>query len=317
MIDAFGRDLRYLRISITDRCNFRCQYCIPEDGIEAISHEDLLSFEEISELVAHFVKLGVTKIRLTGGEPLVRKDVVELIRMISSHTEVNDIALTTNGTRLKEMAQDLKDAGLNRVNISLDSLKDDRFKWITRGGDLNDAVEGIEEAKRVGLGIKINCVINKGINDDEIVDFMNLTISEGFDVRFIELMPIGETADYAKKYFYSNQLILKNHADLKAVQASDTSSPASYYQYKNGKGRVGLISPLSCNFCANCNRMRLTSDGKLKPCLHSDIEIDLKEALRNGEDVDQLIMHGVDVKPEKHLLDEHKYIVRTMNKIGG
>ena len=317
MIDAFGRDLRYLRISITDRCNFRCQYCMPEDGIEAISHEDLLSFEEISELVAHFVKLGVTKIRLTGGEPLVRKDVVELIRMISSHSEVNDIALTTNGTRLKEMAEDLKDAGLNRVNISLDSLKADRFKWITRGGDLYDVIEGIEAAKKVGLGIKINCVINKGINDDEIDDFINLTNSEGFDVRFIELMPIGETADYAKKYFYSNQLILKNHPDLKAVQAADTSSPASYYQYKNGKGRVGLISPLSCNFCANCNRMRLTSDGKLKPCLHSDIEIDLKEALRNGEDVNQLIMHGVDVKPEKHLLDEHKYIVRTMNKIGG
>lgn len=317
MIDAFGRDLRYLRISITDRCNFRCQYCMPEDGIESISHEDLLSFEEISTLVSHFVKLGVTKIRLTGGEPLVRKDVVSLIKMISSHKEVNDIALTTNAALLKDMAKDLKDAGLNRVNISLDSLKADRFSWITRGGKLENVYKGIEEAKKVGLGIKINCVINKGINDDEIDDFIQLTIDEGFDVRFIELMPIGETAEYAKKYFYSNQLILKNHPNLKAVKAEDMSSPASYYQCKDAKGRVGLISPLSCNFCANCNRMRLTSDGKLRPCLHSDIEIDLKEALRKGDDIDELIQTVVDIKPEKHLLEEHKYIVRTMNKIGG
>lgn len=317
MKDTFGRDLSYLRISITDRCNYRCRYCMPEEGVNALNHDEILSYEEIAQLIPYFIKLGVRKIRLTGGEPTVRKDVVDLVRYIASFPEIEDIALTTNGSLLKSMAVELKQAGLHRLNISIDSLKEDRFSWISRTGKLSDVLEGIDLAKHIGLGIKLNCVISKGINDDEIDDFIQLTKTWGVDVRFIELMPIGDTADYAIQHFVSNQSILEARPYLVPTIAKDLSSPASYYRFENALGRVGLISPLSCNFCANCNRLRLTPDGKLKPCLHSDIEIDLRTPLRNNEDVMPYILEAIKVKPEKHLLEAHQYIVRSMNKIGG
>lgn len=317
MIDQFGRDLRYLRIALTDRCNYRCRYCMPEEGIQQLAHHELLTLEELYHVVHLFVTLGVTKLRLTGGEPLVRSDMMNFLGSVSQLKPLEDIALTTNGAYLKKMAADLKRHGLHRVNVSLDTLREDRFRYITQTGQLTDVLEGIEEAKRVGLKIKINTVINKGINDDEIADFIQLTKDWGVDVRFIELMPIGDNVEYATKHFYSNETILKNFPELNAIASDDPSSPARYFQYQDAKGRVGLISPLSCNFCSQCNRLRLTPEGLLKPCLHSDIEIDLKTPLREGKDILPYIMEAVRVKPERHLLEQHKTIVRNMSQIGG
>jgi len=317
MRDQFNRDLNYLRVSITDRCNLRCAYCMPEEGVEHMPHEELLSYEELYTVIEEFVKLGVKKLRITGGEPLVRKDVVNFIEKVASLRQLNDIAMTTNGIGLVDLAEPLKKAGLHRVNVSLDTLNPERYKYITRGGDLNKVLKGILIAKEVGLKVKINCVVNKGINDDEVERFIQLTDRWGVDVRFIELMPIGQNVKYAQEHFYSNELIIKQFPDLIPVIAEDPSSPARYYQLKGAKGKVGLISPLSCNFCAYCNRLRLTPDGKLKPCLHSDIEIDLKNALRNNQDILPLILKSYEIKPEKHLLDKHKMIVRQMSQIGG
>jgi len=317
MRDQFNRDLNYLRVSITDRCNLRCAYCMPEEGVEHMPHDELLSYEELYIVIEEFVKLGVKKLRITGGEPLVRKDVVSFIEKVASLKQLNDIAMTTNGILLKQLALPLKKAGLHRVNISLDTLNHERYKYMTRGGQLRNVLEGIHAAREAGLKIKLNCVVNKGINDDEIGQFIQLTKDWGIDVRFIELMPIGQNIKYAKDHFYSNEMILNQFPELKHIEAEDPSSPARYYQLDGAKGKVGLISPLSCNFCAYCNRLRLTPDGKLKPCLHSDIEIDLKTALRNNQDILPLILKSYEIKPEKHLLDEHKMIVRQMSQIGG
>lgn len=317
MRDQFNRDLTYLRVSITDRCNLRCTYCMPVEGVETMPHDELLSYEELYSVIEKFVSLGVKKLRITGGEPLVRKDVVKFIEQVAKLDKLEDIAMTTNGLLLKKLALPLKKAGLHRVNISLDTLDQNRYKLMTRGGELKSVLEGIQTAKEVGLKIKLNCVVNKGINDDEVGRFIQLTQDWGVDVRFIELMPIGQNIQYAQEHFYSNEIILNQFPELKPVKAEDPSSPARYYQLDGAKGKVGLISPLSCNFCAYCNRLRLTPDGKLKPCLHSDIEIDLKTALRNNQDILPLILESYQIKPEKHLLDEHKMIVRQMSQIGG
>lgn len=317
MRDQFNRDLTYLRVSITDRCNLRCTYCMPVEGVETMPHDELLSYEELYSVIEKFVSFGVKKLRITGGEPLVRKDVVKFIEQVAKLDKLEDIAMTTNGLLLKELALPLKKAGLHRVNISLDTLDQNRYKLMTRGGELKSVLEGIQTAKEVGLKIKLNCVVNKGINDDEVGRFIQLTQDWGVDVRFIELMPIGQNIQYAQEHFYSNEIILNQFPELKPVKAEDPSSPARYYQLDGAKGKVGLISPLSCNFCAYCNRLRLTPDGKLKPCLHSDIEIDLKTALRNNQDILPLILESYQIKPEKHLLDEHKMIVRQMSQIGG
>lgn len=317
MYDQYNRDLTYLRVSITDRCNLRCTYCMPEEGVESMLHDELLSYEELYTVIETFVGLGVKKLRITGGEPLVRKDVVLFVKKVAQLKQLEDIAMTTNGILLKEFAKPLKEAGLHRVNISLDTLNHDRFKLMSRGGHLKNVLEGIQAAREAGLKIKINCVVNKGINDDEIGDFIQLTNDWGVDVRFIELMPIGKNISYAQEHFYSNELILSHHPELKEVKADDPSSPARYYKLEDAKGKVGLISPLSCNFCAFCNRLRLTPDGKLKPCLHSDIEIDLKTPLRANSDILPLILEAYKIKPEKHLLDEHQTIIRQMSQIGG
>jgi cyclic pyranopterin phosphate synthase len=242
---------------------------------------------------------------------------VNFIESVARIKTLEDLSMTTNGLLLKTYAKALKEKGLHRVNVSLDTLRPDRFSLLTRGGNLQDVLDGIETAKQVGLGVKLNCVVNKGINEDEIDDFIQLTKTWGFDVRFIELMPIGDNLDYAKEHFYSNDQILLKHPELVPVKADDPSSPARYYQMDGAKGKVGLISPLSCKFCAQCNRLRLTPDGKLKPCLHSDLEIDLKTPLRNGEDILPYIQEALDVKPEKHLLDDHQTILRQMSRIGG
>lgn len=316
--DSFGRNINYLRISLTDRCNLRCKYCMPECGVDKFNHDDMLSLEEIYEITKSFVSLGVDKIRFTGGEPLVRKGMVELVAKVAKLDGVKDIAMTTNGLLLKRFAKDLKDAGLNRVNVSLDSLDPDKYKEITRGGNIEDFLSGIEEAKRVGLEpIKINTVLIGGFNDSEIKTLVNLTIDEKIDVRFIELMPIGEAASWSKERFISNDIILETVKDLIPVEREDHSSPATYYKLPGAKGKVGIINPVSCKFCDNCNRVRLTAEGILKLCLHSNKEINLREALREGRDVKKLILESVLKKEESHHLEDGEYTDRNMNQIGG
>lgn len=318
MKDSYGREINYLRISLTDRCNLRCIYCMPQRGIEKVSHEDILILEEVYEITEAFVDLGINKIRFTGGEPLTRKGIVNLIEKVSKLSGVKDLAMTTNGILLEKFSASLKEAGLNRVNISLDTLKEEKYAYITRGGKLEEILKGIEEARKVGLTpIKINTVLIGGFNDDEIIDFVKLTEKEEIDVRFIELMPVGEAAPWAKEKFVSNSMVLDKVKELVPVEREDNSSPAVYYKLPNGKGRVGLINPITCKFCENCNRIRLTSQGKLKLCLHSNKEIDIKEALRNGEDIKKLITKSILKKEESHKLEEGKYINRNMNQIGG
>lgn len=318
MKDSFGREINYLRISLTDRCNLRCKYCMPEDGVSKFPHDEILTLEELYEIIRVFVELGINKIRFTGGEPLARKGIIELIAKVSKLDKVKDLAMTTNGILLKEYAMDLKKAGLNRVNISLDTLDEEKYRTITRGGSLNKVLEGIEEAKKVGLTpIKINTVLIGGFNDDEVESLVNLTEKENIDVRFIELMPIGEAANWAKEKFISNNKILEKIDTLISVPREDVSSPAVYYKLPNGKGKVGIINPISCKFCENCNRVRLTSQGRLKLCLHSNNEIDIKEALNKGQDLKKLILESIEKKEESHHLEEGKYIKRNMNQIGG
>ncbi len=318
MRDSFGRKITYLRISLTDRCNYRCIYCMPQRGIDdKLDHEDMLSLEEMYVLIKDFVELGINKIRFTGGEPLVRRGIVDLVGKVNKLEGIKELTMTTNGQLLKQMAGPLKEAGLNRVNISLDTLDPVKFVEITRCGDLNAVLEGIDEAINVGLTpVKINTVLIGGINDNEIRDLIDFT-KRGIDVRFIELMPIGEAANFAKERFVSTNLVLETVKELVPIEREDKSSPATYYVLPGVKGKVGLINPISCKFCENCNRVRLTSSGKLKLCLHSDREIDLKSALRNNEDIKKIIKDAIWTKEESHHLEDEQYIIRNMHQIGG
>lgn len=320
MLDREGREINYLRISTTDLCNLRCRYCTPEEGVSKRCHSEILSLEEIAEVVKASAKLGINKVRLTGGEPLVRKGIVELVRKISDIKGINEIALTTNGILLKQLAKPLKEAGLKRVNISIDTLKPDRYEYITRGGKLSDVLEGIEAAKKAGLyPLKFNVVLVKGFNDDEIEDFVNLTMDNEIDVRFIELMPIGENGEMSKENFIPNTLVLDKNPSLIPVSSSDKSAPAKYYKFEGGKGKIGLINPISSHFCSTCNRLRLTADGKIKPCLHSNEEIDIRRTLRENGDILSVISKAIRVKPKEHHINEDNYtpIDREMFQIGG
>ncbi|QEK11570.1 GTP 3',8-cyclase MoaA [Crassaminicella thermophila] len=321
MKDPFGRSINYLRVSVTDLCNLRCKYCMPKEGVYKRKHEQILSIEEIFKVVKASVNLGIEKVRITGGEPLVRKGMIHLIEKISNLEEIKDVALTTNGTLLKKYAKDLKHAGLKRVNISLDTLKAEKYSEITRGGRLGDVLEGIEEAKKIGLfPVKLNVVVIGGFNDDEIMDFVNLTIKENIEVRFIELMPIGQASKWAKSKFLSNDVLKYQLKDLIPVYEGDKSSPAQYFKFADAKGKVGFINPISHHFCKYCNRIRLTADGRLKPCLHSNKEIDLKSILRqkNGN-LEDMIKIAIYKKPKEHKLNEkdHQPIIRDMVRIGG
>ncbi len=318
MKDSFGREINYLRISLTDRCNLRCQYCMPEKGVDKLKHEDILTLEEIYEVIKVFVDLGINKIRFTGGEPLVRLGVVDLISKVSKLDGVKEIAMTTNGILLEKYAKSLKEAGLTRVNISLDTLDGEKYKEITRGGELEKVLNGIKAAKEVGLSpVKINTVLIGGFNEDEIADFVNLSMDEDMDIRFIELMPIGKPAGFAEDKFIPSSRILEAVDNLESVEAEDKSSPALYYRLAGAKGKIGIINPISCKFCKDCNRIRLTSTGKLKLCLHSNSEIDVKKAFENKEDVKKLIRDAILTKEEGHHLEDKEYISRNMNQIGG
>ena len=333
LIDNFGREISYLRVSITDRCNYRCIYCQSEKEFEFIPHQEILRFEEIVEIVQEGVNLGVTKVRITGGEPLVREGIVDFIRHLRKINKLEDISLTTNGFFLPEYAEKLKDAGLNRVNISLDSLQEEKYKKITRGGSLEKALKGIDSALKAGLlPIKINTVLIRGINDDEVEDFVRLALERPLNIRFIEFMPSGEEVinEFEDKFISVQEIkekLIKKYL-LNPIKISTANGPAKYYQIKGGQGTIGFITALSQHFCKTCNRIRLTSEGKLRPCLFSNKEIDIKKAIRNAKTDDKIIRskiirnnigEAVSIKPEDHKLNE-KFSNRDsfkMSKIGG
>lgn len=326
MNDTFKRNINYLRISVTDRCNLRCVYCMPENGVELADHEEVLQLEEIVKIVRSAVTVGIRKVRLTGGEPLVRKGITELISMINNIPEIDDIALTTNGILLPEMAGKLKKAGLKRVNISLDTLIPQKFSDITRGGQLSKVLLGVEKAREAGFDpVKINTVIIRGFNDDEMWDFVELSRKLPLHIRFIELMPIGASELWQEdSYISTNELIetIGSRYELVPEKEVAGSGPAKYYRVPGGSGTIGFISPISNHFCANCNRLRLTSEGQLRPCLQSPNEIDLRTPLRNGAsplEIANIIRLAVKNKPERHDMEvkgwgENK---RVMNQIGG
>lgn len=319
MKDSFCRNITYLRISITDLCNSRCIYCMPSDGVSKISHSDILSFEDIINIVQVSVELGITKFRITGGEPLVRKGVVGLIERMSSIEGVKDIGITTNGLLLTKYAKQLKDAGLKRINISLDTFSPEKYKKITRGSEIQKVLEGIDTALELGFKpVKLNVVAMKGFNDDEINDFADLTVNKPIDVRFIELMPIGSAHTDLPYEYLSSKEIMNIIGDLQACY--ENGSVAAYYKKPNAMGRIGFITPISNHFCHECNKIRLTSEGLLKPCLHTDQEVDLRPALETGdkEQLKSAITHAIMLKPEKHLLFQGATpIKREMNRIGG
>jgi cyclic pyranopterin phosphate synthase len=327
LTDNNNRRINYLRLSITDRCNLRCIYCMPEEGIDFLDHKDILRYEEILRVVRLSVKKGIRKVRLTGGEPLVRKGFIDFLKRLNQVDGLEEITLTTNGVLLKEYAGEIKKSGIHRVNISLDSLKPERFFSIT-GRDLFDKVwEGIKESELQGFNpIKINVVAIKGINDDEILDFARLTLEKPYHVRFIEHMPIGDNNNWSSEKFISILDIfnrIQTIDELKPIERKNgLDGPAQNYMLKGAKGTIGLIGALSNHFCAICNRLRLTADGHLRSCLFSDNEIDIRSPLRNGEDDDvllELLNKSIMEKPERHNLNKlgQRSCIRLMSSIGG
>lgn len=327
-IDLFGRTIDYLRISITDRCNFRCVYCMPSEGVKFQSHEQIMRYEEFIHVVQVAVKYGVTKIRITGGEPLVRPGVVDFVAMLRSIPEIQDISMTTNGFFLTKYAADLKKAGLNRVNVSLDTLNPHLFSKITRGGDFQKTWEGIITAEEAGLSpIKLNVVAVRGMNDGEFLDFANLTLRHNWQVRFIELMPVKNQVPWGEGFpdpqdgYISTSEMKKMILGLQPDQSNEWfgNGPAKIFQLPGALGHVGFISALEEeHFCKRCNRMRLTADGNLRPCLMSDEEIPLLAALRAGENIEPLFADAIIRKPKKHdLINHHQPQNRSMMQIGG
>jgi cyclic pyranopterin phosphate synthase len=325
LYDSFQRPINYLRISVTDRCNLRCVYCMPVGGIREVSHRDILSYEEIYTVVRAASALGINKVRLTGGEPLVRLGLPKLVEMLRQIEAIDDISLTTNGTLLGRYAAELKRSGLRRVNISLDTLKPERFRVITRGCcDLGGVLEGIEAARSVGLNpVKINVVVMAGINDDEVLDFARKTISEDWHVRFIEFMPTAGVSNAALHFVPVGKIKgqLESLGELAPCLPHVGNGPARYFRFPDSRGSIGYISPVSEHFCFHCNRLRLTADGKLRSCLLSDEEIDLRQPLRNGTtsaELESLIKQAVAKKPLRHQLAEGRLpLDRPMTQVGG
>lgn len=325
LYDFFDRPINYLRISVTDRCNLRCIYCMPQDGISLVRHEDILTYEEICAAARAAAELGITKIRLTGGEPLVRSGLPRLVRMLSEIDVIDDISLTTNGILLSHHAAELKWAGLKRVNVSLDTLRPNRFKFITRLGDnLDGVLEGIQIAKTIGLNpVKINMVVMAGINDDEVTEFGAKTSNDGWHVRFIELMPVRH-GSVMRRHFVPTNEIMKRLEVLGKLEPSSPvvgNGPARYFRFAYATGTVGFITPISEHFCFRCNRLRLTADGKLLPCLLSPEEIDVKRALRQDmstEELKELFEEAVTRKPLRHFLAQgHSLPDRPFCRAGG
>ncbi len=333
MKDHLGRTIEYLRISLTDRCNYRCIYCMPEEGVVSLPHDEILRIEEIAHLVRIAAGMGIKSVRLTGGEPLVRKGVVDLVRDVANTPGIENVSLTTNGVLLPRMADDLKRAGLSRVNISLDTLDEDQFAYITRRGHLHETLDGIEAALKAGFDpVKINAVTVRSLNQDFLA-FARLSVDRPLHVRFIEYMPVGDSAG-ATGCGWGPQDVVPNEEVLESINAAAREAglpelvpagddkplgwgPARYWEFPGAKGTVGFISAMSNHFCAQCNRVRLTADGKLRPCLFSDTELDVREALRAGDDdgVRAAFAEALRIKPDEH----HNKVgtERNMSQIGG
>jgi len=315
MIDNFGRDIDYLRISVTDLCNLRCVYCMPEEGVKKLRHKDILSVEEIGEIARAAAELGVKKIRLTGGEPLVRKGILDIVKMVSRTEGIDEVVMTTNGSLLAPNAKALKDAGLTRVNISIDAFDPDTYREVTRGGEVKDVMEGIKAALESELTpIKLNAVLMGGVNDSCIRPLIAMTEDIDFHVRFIEIMPIGECAGWNKERFVGASKVLEAEPSLEFF---GTDGVSKLYRKPGSKGSVGLISPISSHFCPTCDKVRVTADGKLKPCLHSAEEVDLRGL--HGRELTETIKNAILAKPCRHELENEKMSRsrRNMNAIGG
>lgn len=333
MKDSHGRVIDYLRISLTDRCNFRCVYCMPEEGVCAMSHEEILRLEEIERLVKVAAGLGIRSVRLTGGEPLVRKGVVDLVDAITKIDGIENVSMTTNGVLLPRMIDDLKAAGLSRVNISLDTLDADQFRAITRVGNLEDTLAGIDAALEAGLNpVKVNAVTVRSL-DQDFLAFAKMSIGRPLHMRFIEYMPVGDTSEEGGTGWGKQDVIPSEElfdtinkqareAGLPELRPAGTSKPlgwgpARYFEFPDAQGTLGFISPLSRHFCAECNRLRVTADGKVRPCLFSDTEYDVRSALREGSDaaVRDVLLEALGAKPDEH--HDKVGTERNMSQIGG
>jgi GTP 3',8-cyclase len=326
MRDGFGRRIEYLRISVTDKCNLRCVYCMPEEGLPWLRRDELLTFEEIAEVVRAMAALGLRRIRLTGGEPLVRRDLPALVRQLRSIEGIDDIALSTNGVLLEELAEELRSAGVDRINLSLDSLRSDRIHSLARrSGSAERIFAGIAAAERVGFApLKINCVVMRGRNDDEIADFAAITRERPWHVRFIEVMPTGDNLEVSRdQYVPAGEILERVQAlgALRPVAGPGGNGPATYFAFPDAPGTVGVITPMSHNYCDRCNRMRLTADGALRPCLFGSIQTPLRDALRAGQPLEPLIRETLRIKPERHWLvqgsDEGSGGLRALSEVGG
>lgn len=325
LLDGLGRKIEYLRISVTDKCNLRCIYCMPEHGICSKPQNEILRFEEVLRFVKCAAELGISKIRVTGGEPLIRRGIVDFIGHLTKVPGIEEVSMTTNGTLLKDLVWQLKENGLARVNISLDTLNAEKFKHVTRWGKLENVWSGIEAALEAELvPVKINTVLMRGFNDDEIMDFVNLTLRKPLHVRFIELMPIGESDNWWQDAFLPARHVLgliQKHYDLRVSAGLAGYGPAFCYQLPGSQGSIGFITAISEHFCSKCNRMRLTADGKLRPCLQDSFEVDVKPMLRGeqaGDKLKELILQAVNMKPIRHYLVEGwKGQERLMSDIGG
>ena len=325
--DNIGRKVSYLRISVTDRCNLRCRYCVPEEQFPLLNHQDILGYEEILTVIRALAPIGIDKVRLTGGEPLVRKNLDQLIGWINDINGIRDISLTTNGVLLAEKGRLFRDAGLSRINISLDTLKPDKFFYITRRNYFSQVMNGIETALSLGFyPVKINVVAIRGFNDDEIIDFAALAERLPVHVRFIEYMPIGSDTGWQVDQFIPVSEIRRQIEEvyglLSPVPADDFAGPAKVFFLAGGQGRIGFIGALSDHFCDRCNRVRITADGRLRPCLLADIEFDLKSRLRHGADAEEiraLFFEAMARKPKSHGMSCNtvKKCVRVMSSIGG
>jgi GTP 3',8-cyclase len=326
LVDAFRRPITYLRVLVTDRCNLRCVYCMPEEGLPWIPKPDVLTFEEIATIVRAAASIGVRSIRLTGGEPLIRRDLERLVAMIAAIPGIDDIALSTNALLLEQQAPALAAAGLRRVNISLDSLREDRFTAIARRPGLDRVLAGIDAALAHGLTpVKLNCVLMRGTNDDELEAFAALTRDRAVHVRFIEVMPVEDNVELQRDAWISSDEVLERLAalgDLTPVPNPHGNGPARTFAYDGAPGTVGVISPLAHDYCERCNRVRLSADGRLKLCLFGDHLIDLRTPLRTGggeEAIVALLRGAMHVKPERHHLQlgETSSMMRAFSEIGG
>ncbi len=323
LTDLHNRRIQYLRLSVTDRCNLRCQYCMPAEGVRKLQHEDILRFEQMHRIARLAVSLGIEKIRITGGEPLVRRNLVSFLQGLAQIEGLKELALTTNGLLLRELAPELRRAGVHRLNISLDSLKPGTFAMITRGGDLGKALDGIAAAEEAGFPpLKINSVVIRGANDDEVVNFAALTIRNPHQVRFIEYMPTRLAPGWSSAFVSGDEILhrISKVYPLQPLPAAESAGPAKVYRIPGARGTIGMIAPISKHFCESCNRVRLTASGSIKGCLFGNSGVDLKPYLdRSDDELRAVLMKAMHGKPERHRLLDGQPLVSpfAMSEIGG